>query len=110
MKWSFVFAFVFQDGDEQFVVKKGEVVKGQFRVLEIKGETVLMGYTNPKRTGPYLKYHDLIVDAYGEPGEDYPPSMENRRDRMPRISVRDVLDRVERWRTRYQSAVTGPKL
>ncbi len=69
----------------------------------------LMGYTNPKRTGPYRKYHDLIVDAYGEPGETYPISMENRLDRMPRISVRDVLDRVERWRTTYQSAVTGPK-
>jgi len=68
----------------------------------------LMGYTNPKRTGPYRRYHDLIVDAYGEPGEDYPISMENRRDRMPRISVRDVLDRVERWRAAYQSAATGP--
>ena len=69
----------------------------------------LMGYTNPKRTGPYRKYHDLIVDAYGEPGESYRISMENRVDRMPRISVRDVLDRVDRWRTTYQSAVSGPK-
>ena len=70
----------------------------------------LMGYTNPKRTGPYRKYHDLIVDAYGEPGESYRISMENRVDHMPRISVRDVLDRVERWRTTYQSAVSGPKV
>lgn len=69
----------------------------------------LMGYTNPKRTGPYRRFHDLIVDAYGEPGEDYPISMENRRNRMPRISVRDVLDRVERWRTRYGPTVRGPK-
>lgn len=61
----------------------------------------LMGYTNPKRTGPYRRFHDLIVDAYGDPGEDYPISMENRPDRMPRITVRDVLDRVERWRSRY---------
>jgi heptosyltransferase I len=61
----------------------------------------LMGYTNPKRTGPYSRFHDLIVDAYGEPGEDYPISMENRRDRMPRITVRDVIERVERWRSRY---------
>ena len=44
-----------------------------------------MGYTNPKRTGPYRRFHDLIVDAYGEPGEDYPITMENRLDRMPRI-------------------------
>ncbi len=70
----------------------------------------LMGYTNPKRTGPYRKFHDLIVDAYGNPGEDYPISMENRLDRMPRIAVRDVLDKVERWRTCYSSAPTGPKL
>ena len=69
----------------------------------------LMGYTNPRRTGPYRKFHDLIVDAYGEPGENYPISMENRYDRMPRITVRDVLDRVERWRTSYQSASSGPK-
>ncbi len=61
----------------------------------------LMGYTNPKRTGPYRRFHDLIVDAYGEPGEDYPVSMENRPGHMGRIAVRDVLDRVERWRARY---------
>jgi heptosyltransferase I len=61
----------------------------------------LMGYTNPRRTGPYRKFHDLIVDAYGEPGEDYPISMENRPGRMPRIGVRDVLEKVERWKERY---------
>jgi heptosyltransferase I len=64
----------------------------------------LMGYTNPKRTGPYRRFHDLIVDAYGDPGEDYPISMENRPDRMPRITVRDVVERVERWRSRYAVA------
>jgi heptosyltransferase I len=64
----------------------------------------LMGYTNPKRTGPYRKFHDLIVDAYGDPGEDYPISMENRPDRMPRILVRDVVERIERWRRRYSAA------
>ena len=69
----------------------------------------LMGYTNPQRTGPYRKFHDLIVDAYGDPGEAYPVSMELRRDRMPRITVRDVLDKVERWRTNYASLRTGPK-
>jgi hypothetical protein len=35
--------------------------------------------------------------------------MENRLDRMPRIRVQDVLDRVERWRSNYASAVIGPK-
>jgi heptosyltransferase I len=68
----------------------------------------LMGYTNPKRTGPYRRFHDLIVDAYGNPGEDYPVSMENRPDRMPRITVRDVIERVDRWRARYAVGLPGP--
>jgi heptosyltransferase I len=61
----------------------------------------LIGYTNPKRTGPYRRFHDLIVDAYGDPGEDYPLSMDTRLDRMPRITVRDVMAKVELWRERY---------
>jgi heptosyltransferase I len=67
----------------------------------------LMGYTNPKRVGPYRHYHDLLVDAYGDPGENYPISMENRPGRMQRISVADVLERVERWRTRYAPGASG---
>jgi heptosyltransferase I len=62
----------------------------------------LMGYHNPKRVGPYRKYRDLMVDAYGEPGEDYVASMEHRSDRMQRITVQDVLDRVELWAQRYR--------
>jgi heptosyltransferase I len=57
----------------------------------------LMGYTNPKRTGPYRKFHDLIIDAYGDPGEDYPISMENRPGRMKRIETQHVLDKVALW-------------
>ncbi|MBA3890561.1 MAG: glycosyltransferase family 9 protein [Gemmatimonadaceae bacterium] len=70
----------------------------------------LLGYTNPKRTGPYRRFHDLMIDAYGDPGEDYPISMENRPGRMERITVQDVLDRVERWRTTYASdaGTSGP--
>jgi len=68
----------------------------------------LIGYSNPKRVGPYRKFRDLMIDAYGDPGEDYPLSMENRRDRMGIIAVRDVLDKVERWRTNYSRTVTPP--
>lgn len=64
----------------------------------------LIGYSNPKRVGPYRKFRDLMIDAYGDPNEDYPVSMENRRDRMPRITVRDVLERVQRWRDVYANA------
>jgi len=76
----------------------------------------LVGYSNPKRTGPYRKFHDLMIDAYGDPGEDYPVSMENRSGRMSRIAVRDVLDRVARWKNQYgvdygraSGTRTGPK-
>ena len=65
----------------------------------------LMGYTNPKRTGPYRRYHDLIIDAYGEPGEDYPISMENRPGRMRRIETSQVLEKVQVWRDRYSREV-----
>jgi len=61
----------------------------------------LMGYTNPKRTGPYRRFHDLIIDAYGDPGEEYPISMENRPGRMNRIETRHVLEKVALWRERY---------
>jgi heptosyltransferase I len=66
----------------------------------------LMGYTNPKRTGPYRRFQDLVVDAYGEPGEDYPVSMEVRPDRMSRITVSDVMEKIEVWRTRYAQTRT----
>jgi len=61
----------------------------------------LMGYTNPKRTGPYRKFKDLLIDAYGDPGEDYPISMENRPGRMRRIETSQVLEKVQVWRDRY---------
>jgi heptosyltransferase I len=66
----------------------------------------LMGYTNPKRTGPYRKFHDLIIDAYGDPGEDYPISMENRPGRMKRIETAHVLEKVALWQRRYAAVTT----
>lgn len=63
----------------------------------------LLGYTNPKRTGPYRRFHDLMIDAYANPGEVYGPTMENRPDRMSRITVDDVMNRVELWRQNYSA-------
>jgi heptosyltransferase I len=62
----------------------------------------LVGYTNPKRTGPWRRFHDLMIDAYGDPGEDYPISMETRPGRMSRITVEHVLDRARVWQERYR--------
>ncbi len=63
----------------------------------------LMGYNNPKRVGPYRRFHDLIVDAYGDPGENYPISLAHRYGRMPRIRVDDVLAKVEHWAATYRT-------
>lgn len=67
----------------------------------------LMGYTNPRRVGPYRAYHDLLVDHYGNSGERYVASLEYRPGRMETISVRDVLDKVRVWESRYR--VTGAR-
>jgi heptosyltransferase I len=60
----------------------------------------LMGFTNPRRVGPY-RFRDLTVDAYGDPGEDYSPEEGYRPGRMERIGVDAVVDRVARALERY---------
>ena len=69
----------------------------------------LMGYNNPKRVGPYRRYQDLIVDAYGDPGENYPITYAHRLGRMPRITVRDVLERVQRWSSAYRDRAASTR-
>jgi heptosyltransferase I len=62
----------------------------------------LYGHTNPWRVGPYRKFEELWVDAYTDPGEAPDPSrFDPKLGRMERITVADVLERVERARTRY---------
>ncbi|MBA3656191.1 MAG: glycosyltransferase family 9 protein [Gemmatimonadaceae bacterium] len=63
----------------------------------------LIGYTNPRRTGPYRKFRDLMIDAYADPGENYPPSLENRPDRMQRISIDDVEHKIAIWNAKYRA-------
>ena len=61
----------------------------------------LYGFNNPKRVGPYRRFTDLVIDAYGDPGEDYPVSMEHRLGRMSRIPTDQVLARVRHALGRY---------
>jgi heptosyltransferase I len=61
----------------------------------------LMGYTNPKRVGPYVGSRDLLIDAYGDPGEDYPVEMTYREGRMARITVAEVEAKLAHWQARY---------
>jgi heptosyltransferase I len=62
----------------------------------------LMGYINPKRTGPYRRFRDLLVDAYGDPGEDYPISIEKRPGRTRKITVDQVMEKVASWDRTYR--------
>ncbi len=62
----------------------------------------LFGYTNPKRSGPYRMYQDLLVDGYARyPGEPYEVSMERRPGGMGRIAASEVLERVAMALERY---------
>jgi ADP-heptose:LPS heptosyltransferase len=62
----------------------------------------LIGYTDPRRTGPYRKFHDLIIDAFHDSGESGPITMKTKSDRMSRITVADVEQRLEIWNDRYR--------
>ncbi len=66
----------------------------------------LFGYTNPKRVGPYRRFQDLLIDAYGDPGEYYPVNMTYRPGRMERITTDVVFDRVKLALQRYPRATS----
>jgi len=56
----------------------------------------LFGFTNPKRSGPYRRFTELIVDGYAHfPGEDYRVSMDRRPGGMGRITTGMVMEKVE---------------
>ena len=63
----------------------------------------LYGYTNPKRTGPYRRYLDLVVDGYAEfPGEAYPVTAAHRNG-MKRVTIEAVLEKISLAREQYPS-------
>jgi heptosyltransferase I len=62
----------------------------------------LYGHTNPWRVGPYRRFEDLWIDHYTEAGTDPDPGhCDPRHGRMERITVDEVLARVERAVGRY---------
>jgi len=62
----------------------------------------LYGYTNPRRSGPYRMYGDLVVDGYARyPGEPYPLNPKRRSGGMDRITPEMVLEKVRRALERY---------
>ena len=69
---------------------------GPLHIARAMGTPVvgLYGYTNPKRTGPYRAFEDLIVDGYAEyEGEPY-PAVGRHRDGMKRVTIDRVLEKV----------------
>lgn len=54
----------------------------------------LMGYSNPKRVGPYRRFRHLIVDAFGDEGEEYAAAPGTRPGRMSRITVDRVWEKL----------------
>ncbi len=90
------------------ILDKSEVVlapdTGPLHIAVALGRPVisLMGYTDPRRTGPYRSSPDLIIDAFHEPGETGPVTMATKHDRMDRITVADVETKLELWAERYR--------
>ena len=60
----------------------------------------LYGYTDPKRSGPYDRFIDLIVDRHSRDGERR-PSRRTRPGRMAKIRVEEVVRKLERAMGRY---------
>lgn len=60
----------------------------------------LIGYYDPGRTGPY-RFRELIVDAYHDPGETMPVSNVTRVGRTKRITVGQVVEKVDLACARY---------
>jgi heptosyltransferase I len=60
----------------------------------------LIGFSNPLRTGPYRASQELIVSAYGPTTHAGRLLTTRYHDRMPRITVGEVLEKVEVWRER----------
>ena len=69
----------------------------------------LFGHTNPRRVGPYQRFHDLVVDRYWDPGEAPDPSRyEPRLGRMEQITVDEVVERVRVAERVYGVGAAGP--
>jgi len=76
---------------------------GPLHIARALGKPVvsLFGHTNPKRSGPYRAFADLVVDGYADyEGEDYPAGGALR-DGMRRVAVEAVLAKVDLALSKY---------
>lgn len=69
----------------------------------------LYGYTNPRRTGPYGRFADLVVDGYARyPGEEYGHQITYRKGGMARVTVAMAAAKLELARRQYRGASARP--
>jgi heptosyltransferase I len=62
----------------------------------------LYGFTDPRRTGPYRRYHDLLIERYLDEGEEKTPIRRTTRSgRMQRITPADVIEKIELGLQKY---------
>jgi len=72
---------------------------GPLHLAEALGKPVvgLYGYNSPARVGPWRQDPRLLVDAFHDPGEPPQMTFDHRPGRMEKISVMDVIHRVQIW-------------
>lgn len=62
----------------------------------------LYGHTDPRRCGPYKKFHDLLIDKYNDPGEENAPvTRKTKTGRMKCITVEEVIEKIELGLSKY---------
>ncbi len=66
----------------------------------------LLGHSNPRWCGPY-RFQDLMIDAFGDPGEEYAAARSFRPGRMGRITVDQVMEKVALALAAYSRSDSG---
>lgn len=61
----------------------------------------LYGYSDPRRCGPYGRFHDLLIDAWTDPAAGEKISRRRKSERMSRITPDQVLDKIGLALERY---------
>jgi heptosyltransferase I len=62
----------------------------------------LYGYSNPRRCGPYRRFHDLLIDKYTSEEDDaHHVHRKTRPNRMVQISPDEVIEKIELGLAKY---------
>lgn len=68
----------------------------------------LYGYSDPRRCGPYRRFHDLLIDFYNGPGkQDSPITRKTRPGRMRMITPEMVIEKIKYGLKKYGATAHG---